>query len=104
MYWYRACESIQESVYDRSKCSVYIWNTSVWSPSNLKADAAFSIEISCTSKVLQMFENDRIIVKTGLAWCPKPYPRGSAALYAINRHSNICTGAYHGLKSSDSER
>ena len=39
-------------------------------------------------------------MKTGLAWCPKPDPRGSAALYAINMLSNICTRAYQGLKWS----
>ena len=94
------CESIHESVFDRSKCSVYIWYTSVWSPSNLQADAAFIIELGCTSKVLERFKNDRIIVKTWLAWCPKPDYHGSAALYAINRHSNICTRASQGLRSS----
>ena len=69
----RACESIQESVYDRSKCSVYIRCTSVWSPSNLQADAVFSTAM-CTSNVSEMFKNDKIIVKTGLAWCPNPDP------------------------------
>ena len=44
------------------------------SPSNLLANAAFFIEIGCTSKMLEMFKNDRIIVKTGLACCPKPDP------------------------------
>ena len=83
----RVCESIQESAFDRNKCSVYIWYTSIWSPSNLQAGAAFIIEIGCTSKVLERFKNDRIIVKTGLAWCPKPDPHDAAALYTINRHS-----------------
>ena len=98
----RVCENIQhveESVFDRRKCSVYIWYTSVWSPSYLQADAAFIIHMSCTSKVLEKFENDRIIVKTGLAWCPKPDPHVSAALYAINMHSNICARAYQGFRS-----
>ena len=36
-------------------------------PSNLQANAAFIIEIGCTSKVLERFKNDRIIVKTGLS-------------------------------------
>ena len=62
-------------LYDRSKCSLYIWCSPVWSTSNLRAGTAFIIEISCTSKVLKMFlKNDRIIVKTGPAWCPKPNP------------------------------
>ena len=82
----RVCASRQEFVFDKSKCFVYRWYTSVWSPSNTQTDAAFSIEISCTRKVLKMFKNDRIIVKTRLVWCPKPNPHGSAASYAINRH------------------
>ena len=98
------CESIQESVFDRSKCSRYMWYTSVWSPFNLQADAAFIIEISCTSKVSEMFKNDRIIVKTGLAWCPKPDLHDSAALYAINRHSIIRTRTYQGLRSIGPQR
>ena len=36
-------------------------------PSYLQADAAFIIEIGCTSKVLAVFKNDRIIVKAWLA-------------------------------------
>ena len=32
----------------------------------VQADAVFIIGISCTSKVLDMFEHDGIIVKTGL--------------------------------------
>ena len=73
-------------------------------PSNLQADATFFIEIGCTSKVLERFKNDRIMVKTGLAWCPKPDPHGSAALYAINKYSNLCTWAYQGLRSSGPQR
>ena len=88
---YRVCESIQHSVFDKSKRPVYIWYTSVWSPLNLQADA-------------ERFQNERIIVKTGLAWCPKPDIRGSAALYAINRHSNISTRSYQGLRSSGPKR
>ena len=48
--------------------------------------------------MLEMFK--MIIVKTGLAGCLKPDPHGSAALYAINRHSNIRTRAFQGLRSS----
>ena len=46
---------------------VFRISASVWNPSNLQADAAFIIEIGCTSKVLEGFKNDRIIVKTGPA-------------------------------------
>ena len=93
----RVCESTQRFVFDRSKCSVCIKYTSVWSRCNLQADAAFITKISCTSKMLEVFKNDRILVKTGLAWCPEASQHCSAALYAINRHSNICTRAYQGL-------
>ena len=34
--------NITMAVFDRSKCFVYIWYTSVWSPSNMQADAALS--------------------------------------------------------------
>ena len=90
------CESIQESVFDRSKCSVYVWYTSVWRLSNLQADAAFHVEIGCTSKLWGMFKNERIIVKTRLAWYPKDRPHILAALYAIN--TPIL--GYIGLRSS----
>ena len=33
----------------------------------------FFIEIGCTSKVLEMFKFDRVIVKTGLAGCPETW-------------------------------
>ena len=62
----------------------------------------FFKEIGCTSKVLERFKNDRIIVKTVLAWCPKPDPHGSAVLYY--RHSSICTRAYQRLRSSGPQR
>ena len=52
----RVCESVQESVFDRSQCFVYIWYTSVRSPSNLQVDAAFIVEICRTGKALEMFK------------------------------------------------
>ena len=100
----RVCESSQEFVFDQSKCFVYSWFTSVWRPSNIQADAAFIIEIGCTSKVLERFLNDRIIVKTGLAWFTESTCSSSAVLCTINRHSNICTRAYQGLRSSGPQR
>ena len=83
----RVCESRQEFVLTKVNGFVYRWYTSLWSPSNMQTDAAFIKQIGCTSRVWAMFKNDRIIVKTGLAWCPETRPHGSAALYALNRHS-----------------
>ena len=45
-----------------------------------------------------MSKNDGTIVKTVLALCPEAWPHSSIVLNAINRHSNICTRAYQGLK------
>ena len=45
-----------------------------------------------------MFKTFRIIVKTGLAWCPESISAVQLHRYAINRHSNICTIAYQRIK------
>ena len=37
----------------------------------MQADATFIKQIGCTSKVGAVFKNDRILLKTELACCPK---------------------------------
>ena len=54
------------------KWFVYMWYTSMVSPSHLQADAAFIIEN---------------VVKTGLAWCPEARPTAQLHRYTLNRHS-----------------